>query len=515
MAIPVSPRLIVSIALLVFPFFMAKAQIGFGTTSPDASAVVHIQDTAKGLLIPRMTAVQKNALPNPAKGLMIFQTDSTEGFYYYAGTMWLGMAGNYKQTLVLTGDITNSEAAAKIAREVGPTTQEIRIYNCDNLTSVDLSMVTELTEIKIEDNVFLQSVNLSNLKKVDAGISVLKCPALTSLPMPLLETVGYQINFNNTGLTQISLPALKKSIQGISAGVNPNLTIVSLPLLKSAPSHIMNIFSFVNNPNLVSVSAPVLDRVSSFYFALNKKITSLDFPGLTTGGIEISNDSALTNISFPSLTSGALYIQKDSLLTSISLPQLTTAKNIFFSELKNLTTISMPQLSNTTSQGFGYLSISDCYYLTSIDLPLFISTHGLVIKNNTNLGTVSLPAIVSIGLLEFVANPVCNELNFPALTAFTGNYTGTERITISGCANLGAISFPNLSVINPRQLYLHNNTLSSSQVNDLLNKFATISPPLSGKEILLGYQNPLAPPTGQGITDKETLLANGNSVITD
>lgn len=515
MAVPVIPRFVASIALLVIPFFTAKAQIGFGTTSPDPSAVVHIQDTAKGLLIPRMTAAQKNALPNPAKGLMIFQTDSTEGFYYYTGTMWIGMAGNYKQTLVLTGDITNNEAAAKIAREVGPTTQEIRIYNCDNLTSVDLSMVTELTEIKIEDNVFLQSVNLSNLKKVDAGISVTKCPALTSIPMPLLETVGYQVSFTNTGLTQISLPALKKSIQGIWAGVNPNLTTVSLPLLTSAPSHVMNNFLFSNNPNLVSISAPVLDKVSSFHVTFNKKITSLDFPALSTGGITITNDSALTNISFPSLTSGGLYIQKDSLLTSISLPLLSTAKNIFFSELKNLTTISMPLLSNTTSQGLGYLSISDCYYLTSINLPLFISTHGLVIKNNTNLGTVSMPALASIGLLEFMANPVCNELNFPALTAFTGNSTGTERITISGCANLAAISFPNLSIIKPPILYLHGNKLPSSQVNDLLNKFAAITPRLSGKEILLAYQNPLAPPTGQGITDKETLLANGNSVITD
>ncbi len=39
--------------------------------SPHASAMLDVKSTDKGLLIPRLTASQKNAIANPATGLMI------------------------------------------------------------------------------------------------------------------------------------------------------------------------------------------------------------------------------------------------------------------------------------------------------------------------------------------------------------------------------------------------------------------------------------------------------------
>lgn len=64
------------------------AQTGIGTTIPDASAALDITSTTKGLLIPRMTAAQRDAISSPATGLMIYQTDGTVGFYYYNGSIW-------------------------------------------------------------------------------------------------------------------------------------------------------------------------------------------------------------------------------------------------------------------------------------------------------------------------------------------------------------------------------------------------------------------------------------------
>lgn len=49
-----------------------------GTTTPDASAQLDISSTTKGVLLPRLTTTQRNAIANPATGLMIFNTtDST------------------------------------------------------------------------------------------------------------------------------------------------------------------------------------------------------------------------------------------------------------------------------------------------------------------------------------------------------------------------------------------------------------------------------------------------------
>lgn len=76
-------------ALLALFAFVANAQVGIGTISPDGSAQLDIQATNKGLLIPRMSLSDRGTIASPATGLLIFQTDNTPGFYYYNGSAWV------------------------------------------------------------------------------------------------------------------------------------------------------------------------------------------------------------------------------------------------------------------------------------------------------------------------------------------------------------------------------------------------------------------------------------------
>ena len=65
------------------------AQVGIGTTTPDASSALDITSTTKGLLIPRMTNAQRLVIANPAAGLQVFVTDLDGGrFMFYDGTEW-------------------------------------------------------------------------------------------------------------------------------------------------------------------------------------------------------------------------------------------------------------------------------------------------------------------------------------------------------------------------------------------------------------------------------------------
>ena len=50
------------------------AQVGVGTTTPDASAALDITSTTKGLLPPRMTTAERDAISSAAKGLIVFNT---------------------------------------------------------------------------------------------------------------------------------------------------------------------------------------------------------------------------------------------------------------------------------------------------------------------------------------------------------------------------------------------------------------------------------------------------------
>ncbi len=56
--------------------------------APDASAILDVQASDKGVLIPRMDKATRDLISNPATGLLIFQTDNDAGFYYYNGTNW-------------------------------------------------------------------------------------------------------------------------------------------------------------------------------------------------------------------------------------------------------------------------------------------------------------------------------------------------------------------------------------------------------------------------------------------
>lgn len=88
------------------------AQAGIGTATPDASAMLQVESTTKGLLVPRMLAAQRQAIVNPAAGLIVYQTDGTPGFYYNAGTSvapaWV---------ILLNGEST--VAASKITGTIG------------------------------------------------------------------------------------------------------------------------------------------------------------------------------------------------------------------------------------------------------------------------------------------------------------------------------------------------------------------------------------------------------------
>ncbi|MEO7445288.1 MAG: hypothetical protein ABIT96_12215 [Ferruginibacter sp.] len=65
----------------------------------DVSAILDVQSTNKGLLIPKMNQQQRNLILTPAVGLLVYQTDVVPGYYYYNGSNWIafstGSATNY------------------------------------------------------------------------------------------------------------------------------------------------------------------------------------------------------------------------------------------------------------------------------------------------------------------------------------------------------------------------------------------------------------------------------------
>ncbi|GIV33239.1 MAG: hypothetical protein KatS3mg031_0774 [Chitinophagales bacterium] len=84
----------VKVALLFFYItcsgLVYAQQVGINILYPDSSAILHVESRDKGFLWPRMTTAERNAIPNPAFGLTIFnEEDST--IQYWNGICWLNV----------------------------------------------------------------------------------------------------------------------------------------------------------------------------------------------------------------------------------------------------------------------------------------------------------------------------------------------------------------------------------------------------------------------------------------
>jgi hypothetical protein len=124
--------------LLISSLFISSAllaqevkNVGIGTTVPDRSAVLDIQSSDKGLLIPRLTQEQMNTIANPATGLLVFKNESANsGFFYFNGEKWTPLTNGDANAIAtmdvngwsLTGNavaVAGVKAAATVSSFIG------------------------------------------------------------------------------------------------------------------------------------------------------------------------------------------------------------------------------------------------------------------------------------------------------------------------------------------------------------------------------------------------------------
>ena len=80
-------------AVFIAASFTSIAQVGFGTDEPNNSAALEIFSTNKGLLLPRLTTAQRNAIEDPVMGLAVYCIDCGLGaISFYNGASWNGVS---------------------------------------------------------------------------------------------------------------------------------------------------------------------------------------------------------------------------------------------------------------------------------------------------------------------------------------------------------------------------------------------------------------------------------------
>lgn len=230
--------------------------------------------------------------------------------------------------------------------------------------------------------------------------------------------------------------------------------------------------------------------------------------GPYTENVYIQDTNGLTTVDLSPITNLVnLVITKNNNLATINLTGLAYIFDSFIIEGNNaLSTLSVPVLKSVTSGGDSDFSIRNNPSFTSISFPSLTNTAGSFdINYNTALISASFPVLTTAYYIGIRDNALITSISFPMLGI-------SEELSISANSSLTSIGLPMLSSCG--EISLSGNALPSSQINTLLNKLLTVTR-TSGNYTSLSGQKPPAPPTGQGITDKATLINAGNNVYTD
>lgn len=274
--------------------------------------------------------------------------------------------------------------------------------------------------------------------------------------------------------------------------------------------------------------------------------------GTNTESITVQNCTILKNLDLSIVTRWVNFkIERNYELVNINLSNLPSIeagviigecpklKTILFSKLQkiiisnpveefriqstSLDELNIPEL--TILEGF--LNIYDNSHLKKVNLTKLIGSYSKIQYSNFRIGS----SVIGINS--------CDSLKNIHLDSLKQCYD----ITVSNCGQIDSLSLKNLMVFEQLQLSnnrnlsyinldsiqkigkiegfidLSFNNLSSQYINYFLSKAVTVSPQVSlnnpVKNFILYNQRTPAPPTGQGLIDRNTLISRGHSVITD
>ena len=193
---------------LLISFHFCRAQLGMGTnSSPNSSSVLDIASTNKGLLTPRLTNAQRDAILAPAIGLLIYNTDDSD-FNSYNGTLlgWQDFSTAYL-AVSATSDILTTATLDQIVTgmTVTPKTGTYSVMfnsqfkNSDNYTSTASTLESILVDlialINDLDNYFI--IGTSEYNSIGHVHYAAGIPSLGEQPI----SNDYQANYSNLALT--------------------------------------------------------------------------------------------------------------------------------------------------------------------------------------------------------------------------------------------------------------------------------------------------------------------------
>lgn len=174
--------------------------LGLNNATPNASSIMDITSTTKGILIPRMTSAQRDAIVSPANGLLVYTTDLTLGFFYFDGSNWVSMYSP-------SSTIINRKTADEVVCGTSGT--------CSQRTGITLQNDDQLS-IYLQAN---KSYIIEGFLFMIASGNSPDCKIAFTIPAGATMTLGYHSNYgdNNSNMASDIL-----TVSGTASSSIPN-----------------------------------------------------------------------------------------------------------------------------------------------------------------------------------------------------------------------------------------------------------------------------------------------------
>lgn len=113
--------------------------INTNNANPANSALLDISSNNKGILVPRMTTTERNAIASPAKGLLLFD-NTTNSFWFHNGANWVELsAGNGSNNWALNGNHLSNLNSGNVG--IGTAVPTARLHVADSAVLFSTSTV--------------------------------------------------------------------------------------------------------------------------------------------------------------------------------------------------------------------------------------------------------------------------------------------------------------------------------------------------------------------------------------
>ena len=312
--------------IILFIFLFASttyAQMGVGTETPNPSAQLDVSSTTKGFLAPRMTKAQRLAIPAPAAGLLVFQTDDQvsfpKGFYYFNGTAWTTVGGSsFVDTTSLSNRINLKLAA----------TDTVSLSNRINL------------KLYSSDTLYLS--NRINLKLSRADTASLSA------------RINLKLNRSDTALMlsnrfERDTVSLSNRIDALSFSSLDTTSLSARIDSKLSESDTSSLSNRINvKLNISDTGLMLSNRIARDTVSLSNRINALSFSSLDTTSLSARINSKLSGSDTSSL-SNRINVKLNSSDTALMLSNRFARDTVSLSNRINANTISIGAISGTST----------------------------------------------------------------------------------------------------------------------------------------------------------------------